>query len=125
MPRVWQAKPIVVPFVLLSLCGCQIHQTATEIRTDEQMLDVSYENEKARALFASIVHGTERETHVKARIGSRVVSLGSRSKTVAFNAHCNDHIRAMDRNADLVISQREATEYYQSLVDQGRLEPQE
>ncbi len=106
---------------LLYLWGCQVNQSGTEIRTDEQMLAVSYENQKAQEIFESIIYGTERETNVKSRIGSSALSVYSRYETVAFNAHCNDHIKAMDKNADLLISEKEAQEYYQHLSEQGKI----
>jgi hypothetical protein len=101
--------------------GCQLVNTGTETRMEEQMLDVSFENAKAAEVFRAIVNGTERETRVTKRVGPTSFSLYSRPETVAFNAHCNDHIRAMDKNADLVISQKEAEDYYQHLVEQGKI----
>ena len=102
--------------------GCQVFSTGTETRMDEQMLDVSFENAQAEVLFGKIVHGTERQTDVKSRVGTSSVSVFERTETVAFNAHCNDHIRAMDTNADLVISQREAEDYYKLLCERGQIE---
>ena len=118
-----QARSLSQVAILLFLLGngCQLFKTGTETRMDEQMLDISYENAKAEELFGAIVHGTEREEDVKSRIGSSSLSLYSRSETVAFNAHCNDHIRAMDKNADLLISQKEAEEYYKQLSEQGKM----
>jgi hypothetical protein len=112
---------VFLALTLLSLWGCQINQRGTEIRTDEQMLAISYENERAKGIFDSIIHGTERETNAKSRIGSSLVSVYSRRETVAFNAHCNDHIKAMDKNADLLISEKEAEEYYQYLSEHGKI----
>jgi hypothetical protein len=111
---------ILLPAVV-SVSGCQFMKTGTETRTEEQMLNISYENERAEELFYTIVHDTERQENVKARIGSSSLSLYSRNETVAFNAHCNDHIRAMDKNDDLIISQKEAEEYYQDLAQQGKI----
>ncbi len=85
------------------------------------MLKVSFENAEAERLFAKIIYGTDQETQVKKRVGTPSVSLYSRSETVAFNAHCNDHIRAMDKNSDLVISQKEAEDYYRLLSEQGKI----
>jgi len=85
------------------------------------MIDVSFENAEAEEVFDSIIHDTEQDTNVKSRIGSPSFSLNSRSETVAFNAHCNDHIRAMDKNADLLISQKEAEEYYKYLAEEGKI----
>jgi hypothetical protein len=104
--------------------GCQLINTGTETRMEEQMLDVSYENAKAQEVFREIVNGTERETRVTKQVGPRSFSLYSRSETVAFNAHCNDHIRAMDKNADLLISQKEAEDYHRHLVEQGKIKDQ-
>ncbi len=101
--------------------GCQVVNTGTETRMDEQMLKVSFENAQAEELFAKIIYGTEQETHAKKRIGTPSVSLYSRTETVAFNAHCNDHIRSMDKNSDLIISQKEAEDYYRYLSEQGRI----
>jgi hypothetical protein len=112
---------LIVSLLVVFVNGCQLMKTGTETRTEEPMLDVSYENDKAQELFDAIVHGTEREENVKARIGSPSFSLYSRYETVAFNAHCNDHIRAMDKDADLIISQKEAEQYYQDLVEQGKV----
>ena len=118
-------RTIRVAFVFLLLVvlgsGCQLINTGTETRMEEQMLDVSYENAKAAEVFRAIVNGTERETRVTKQVGPPSFSLYSRSETVAFNAHCNDHIRAMDKNADLVISQKEAEDYYRHLVEQGKI----
>ena len=117
----------IVLFLLISILlvvfgnGCQFMNVGTEIRTEEPMLDISYENDRAEELFYTIIHGTEREKNVKARIGFPSCSLYSRYETVAFNAHCNDHIRAMDKNADLIISQKEAEQYIQYLVEQGKI----
>ena len=111
----------VVSLLVVLGNGCQLMKTGTEIRTEEQMLDVSYENERAEELFGTIVNNTKREENVKAQIGFPTFSLYSRSETVAFNAHCNDHIRAMDKNTDLIISQNEAEQYYKDLVEQGRI----
>lgn len=85
------------------------------------MLPISYENQRAREIFESIIYGTERQTIAKSRVGPSVFSVYSRYETVAFNAHCNDHIRAMDKNADLLISEKEAQEYYQYLSERGKI----
>ena len=111
----------VVSLLVVLGNGCQLMKTGTEIRTEEQMLDISYENDKTEELFNTIVHNTEREENVKARIGFPSFSLYSRYETVAFDAHCNDHIRAMDKNTDLIISQNEAEQYYKDLVEQGKI----
>jgi hypothetical protein len=119
-----KGKVFFLSIVLLLMVfgyGCQLMSTGTEIRTEESMLNISYENDRARELFNTIVHGTERQENVKTRIGLTSFSLYSRYETVAFNAHCNDHIQAMDKNADLIISQREAEEYYQNLAERGKI----
>jgi len=104
--------------------GCQVMNVGTETRTEEPMLEVSYENDRAEELFHAIAHGTKRQETVKARIGSPSLSLYSRYETVAFNAHCNDHIKAMDVNGDLMIRQEEAETYYRTLVEQGKIKEQ-
>jgi len=112
---------LILSLLLVVSSGCQVVNTGTETRMDEQMLKVSFENAQAQELFAKIIYGTDRETHVKKRMGTSSVSLYSRSETVAFNAHCNDHIRAADKNSDLVISQQEAEDYYRYLCEQGKI----
>ena len=115
----------LIPFLIILsaiLCsGCQVNQSGTEIRTEEQMLDISFENGKAEELFHRIVHGTEREIHYTKLVGTPSCSLYSRYEQVAFNAHCNDHIKAMDSDENLMISQKEAEDYYQHLLDRGKL----
>jgi hypothetical protein len=120
MKETFRFALMAVLLVALS-SGCQVINTGTETRTDEQMLQVSFENAKAQEVFAAIIHGTERETRAKARIGSPSLSLYSRTETVAFNAHCNDHIRAMDKNADRLITQMEAEDYYRYLMARGQI----
>ena len=111
----------VVLLLVVFSSGCQLVNIGTEIRTEEPMLNISYENDRAKELFNAIVHGTERGENVKARVGFPSFSLYSRYETVAFNAHCNDHIRAMDTNADLTISQEEAEKYYHYLVEKDKI----
>ena len=101
--------------------GCQLINRGTEVRTDEPMLNITFENAKAEEVFRAIIHGTERNERTIARVGLPALSLYSRSETVGFNAHCNDHIRAMDKNADLLISQKEAEDYYRHLFEQGSI----
>ena len=101
--------------------GCQVINTGTETRMDEQMLKISFENAKAKELFGKIIYSTARESHATTRIGTPSASFYSRTETVAFNAHCNDHIRAMDKNSDLVISQKEAEDYYRDLSERGKI----
>ena len=97
---------------LLFSAGCQIDQRSTEIRTDEQMLEVTFENDRARDLFNGIVHNTERTSSRTGGIGIGPVSAGVRQEKLSFNAHCNELIRKVDVNGDLVITQREAEDYY-------------
>ena len=119
--KVARRLSLVTLLLVLFSNGCQLINTGTETRMDEQRVDISFENAKAEELFDAIVHNTKREEHVKSRIGTASLSLYSRGETVAFNAHCNDHIRGMDKNGDLIISQKEAEDYYQVLVEQGKL----
>ena len=111
---------LISPLLLAVGSGCQLYNTGTETRMDEQMLKISFENARAEEVFGAIVHGTERETRTT-RVGAPAASLYSRSETVAFNAHCNDQIRAMDKNADLLITQQEAEDYYRDLFVQGKI----
>ncbi len=123
MTAALRASPIL--FLLAVSCGgCQIYSTGTETRMDEQMLNVSFENDKAKELFAEIIYGTEPETRTVARVGSPSLSVYSNTETVAFNAHCNDHIRAADRNGDLIITEKEAADYHRYLSEQGKIRGQ-
>jgi hypothetical protein len=103
-------------FLIVLCCGCTICKTGTEIRTDEQMLDVSFENDRAKDLFNTIIYETKREDKEIVRIGIPFFSVYSRYERPAFNAHCNDHIRAMDKNGDLFITLHEATIYYKTVM---------
>jgi len=96
--------------------GCQVSHRTDEIRSDEPMLEVSFENEEAEKLFVKAVHTTfGREKNV-ARIGLPGLSLYSRDETVAWNASCNDHIRKIDTDGNLFITEQEARSYYQSIT---------
>jgi len=95
--------------------GCQIAQSTTEVRSGEQMLDISYENDQARELFRKIVNETEPERWKVRGLGGGPLSVGAHYEELSFNAHCNEHIRKMDTNGDLVITQQEAEMYYQSI----------
>jgi hypothetical protein len=106
---------ILMPLVIFLFCGCQINQRAAEVRTDEQMLNVSFESRRAEDLFDKIIRGTERETTQIAQVGVPMLSVYSRYERVAFNAHCNDHITKMDTNGDLFIIEQEAEAYYESI----------
>ncbi len=102
---------------IIILCfGCTINKSSTEIRTDEQMLDVSFENDRAKDLFNTIIYDSKREYKEVSRIGIPFFSVYSRYERPAFNAHCNDHIRAMDKNGDLFITVHEAESYYKAVM---------
>ncbi|MBN1816005.1 MAG: hypothetical protein JW828_01505 [Sedimentisphaerales bacterium] len=102
--------------------GCQIDQRTTEIRPDEQMLKVSYENDRARELFETIIYGTPREATKVAGVVLGPVSMGARYEELSFNAHCNEHIRKMDTNGDLTITEQEAQSYYTSIESSIEME---
>ncbi|MDT8300120.1 MAG: hypothetical protein RQ760_01470 [Sedimentisphaerales bacterium] len=97
-------------------CGCTINKSSTEIRKDEQMLEVSFENDKAKDLVNTVIYETKREYKEVARIGIPFFSVYSRYERPAFNAHCNDHIRTMDKNGDLFITLHEAESYYKAVI---------
>jgi hypothetical protein len=80
------------------------------------MLEVSYENDKAKDLLNIIIYETKREYKEVVRIGIPFFSIYSRYERPAFNAHCNDHIRAMDKNGDLFITVNEAKLYYKAVM---------
>ena len=102
--------------LIVLCCSCTIHKSSTEIRTDEQMLEVSFENDKTKDLLNTIIYETEREYKEVTRIGIPFFSVHSHYERPAFNAHCNDHIRAMDKNGDLFITLNEATNYYKTVM---------
>ena len=102
--------------LIILCCGCSINNSSTEIRTDEQMLEVSFENDRAKDLFNTIIYETKREWKEVARGGIPIFSVYSRHERLAFNAHCNDHIRAMDKNSDLFITVHEAELYYKAVM---------
>ena len=103
-------------FLIVLCCGCTIYKTGTEIRTDEQMLDVSFENDRAKDILNTIIYETKREYKEVARVGIPFFSVYSSYERPAFNAHCNDHIRAMDKNGDLFITVHEAELYYKAIM---------
>jgi len=108
---------VLLQVSLIVLCySCTINKSCTEVRTDEQMLEVSFENDKAKDLLNTIIYETKREDNEVARIGIPFFSVYSRYESPAFNAHCNDHIRAMDKNGDLFITLHEATIYYKTVI---------
>jgi len=102
--------------VLWAAGGCQLYNSGREIRSEEQMLPVSFENDRAKELFLKAVQSTYgEETNVK-RVGFPRLSLYSYSETVAWNATCNDHIRQMDTDGDSFITEQEARAHYESLL---------
>jgi hypothetical protein len=101
--------------LIVLCCGCTIYKSGTEIRTDEQMLEVSFENDKAKDILNTIIYETKREDKEVVRIGIPFFSVYSRYERLAFNAHCNDHIRAMDMNGDLLITIHEAESYFKTI----------
>jgi hypothetical protein len=102
------------------VCGCQFHNITEEVRSDEQMLPVSFENSRAEELFVKAVKTTYGKTRNVERIGLPSFSLHSRNETTAWNANCNDHIRKMDTDGNLVITEREAQSYYGSLTTRAK-----
>lgn len=62
-----------------------------------------------------IVQGAECESTKVGGLGGSPFSIGARYEELSFNAHCNEHIRKMDTNGDLVISEQEARAYYGSI----------
>ncbi|MGD2095282.1 MAG: hypothetical protein PVH77_09780 [Phycisphaerales bacterium] len=106
---------ILISLVIFLFFGCQINQRAAEVRTDEQMLNVSFENRRAEDLFDTIIRKTERANRQIARVGVPLLSVYSRYERVAFNAHCNDHITKMDTDGDLFITEQEVKAYYKSI----------
>ena len=106
----------VLAAVVFLAWGCQINNRTEEIRGEEQMLAVSFENERAEELFVKAVKTTYGDaTNVK-RIGVPGLSVYSRGETVGWNANCNDHIRKMDTDGDLVITEQEAAAHYESIT---------
>jgi hypothetical protein len=101
---------------LSAACGCQLYNTGREVRSEEQMLPVTFENARAEELFlkaAKLTYGQEQ--NVK-RVGFPRFSLYSYSETVAWNANCNDHIREMDKDGNRIITEQEAQSHYDSLI---------
>ena len=102
--------------LIVLCCGCTINKSSTEIRKDEQMLEVSFEDDKTKDLVNTVIYETKREYKEVTRIGIPFFSVYSRYERPAFNAHCNDHIKAMDKNDDLFITLHEATIYYKTVM---------
>jgi len=106
----------LLAMLLCGASGCQINNRTQEIRTEEQMIEVSFENERAEALFLKAVNATFGQERNVRRVGFPGLSVYSRSETIAWNANCNDHLRKMDTNQDRLITEAEAQSYYQSLT---------
>jgi len=107
----------LVGVLIATLCmvrGCQVNNCTREVRSDEQMLPVSFENARAEELFMKSVKTTYGEVKTTKRVGFPSFSLYSRGETVAWNANCNDHIRKMDKDGNLLIAEQEAESYYRS-----------
>jgi hypothetical protein len=93
-----------------------LNNRTQEIRSEEQRLPVTFENARAEELFIKAVKTTYgQEKNVK-RIGFPSLSLYSRNETVAWNANCNDHLRKLDKDGNLFITQPEAQSYYNSIT---------
>lgn len=101
--------------VLCLAGGCQMYHQTKEIRSDEQMLAVSFENPQAEELFVKAAKTTYGEARNAKRIGVGGLSIYSRDEELAWNANCNDHLRKMDTDGNLIITEQEAQTYYDSL----------
>ena len=110
--RIWLVG--VSTAMLCMVCGCQVNNSTREVRSDEQMLPVTFENARAEGLFLKSVKTTYGEVKTIRRVGFPSFSLYSRGETVAWNANCNDHIRKMDKDENLLITEQEAESYYRS-----------
>ena len=109
----------LVGVLIATLCmvrGCQVNNCTREVRSDEQMLPVSFENARAEELFIKSVKTTYGEVKTTKRVGFPSFSLYSRGETVAWNANCNDHIRKMDKDGNLLITEQEAESHYKSIT---------
>jgi hypothetical protein len=106
--------------VLLTLLymasGCQFYNSSREVRSEEQMLPVTFENARAEEFFMKAVQSTYGQEQNVKRIGFPQFSLYSHSETVAWNANCNDHIRQMDKDENRIITEQEAQSHYESLT---------
>ncbi len=105
---------------LFTVCGCQFYKSSTQVRTEEQMLPVTFENARAEELFMKSVQTTYGQEQNVKRIGFPRLSLYSHSETVAWNANCNDHIRQMDKDGNRIITEQEAQAQYESLAAKGQ-----
>jgi hypothetical protein len=111
---------VVGAVVLCVVCGCQVNHETKEIRSDEQMLEVSFENPRAEELFAKAAKTTYGEPRNVKRVGLPGLSVYSRDEEVAWNANCNDHLRKMDTDGNRIITEQEAQTYYDSLTMSSR-----
>jgi hypothetical protein len=101
---------------LFTACGCQLYNTGREVRSEEQMLPVTFENARAEEFFMKAVQSTYGQEQNVKRIGFPRFSLYSHSETVAWNANCNDHIRDMDKDGNRIVTEQEAQSHYESLM---------
>ncbi len=116
VPNVRVCLAGVLLAALSAACGCQVYNTGHEVRSDEQMLPVTFENARAEELFMKAVQMTYGQEQNVKRIGFPKFSLYSHSETVAWNANCNDHIRQMDKDENRIITEQEAKAHYESLM---------
>jgi len=117
MARSVRVCPAGVLLTLLCLAsGCQFCNTGREVRSEEQMLPVTFENARAEEFFMKAVQSTYGQEQNVKRIGFPQFSLYSHSETVAWNANCNDHIRQMDKDENRLITEQEAQSHYESLT---------
>lgn len=117
MTRKARTSLVFVLFAVLCMgSGCQFHNVTNEIRSDEPMLKVSFENARAEELFMKAVNTTYGDEKNVQRVGLPGFSLHSRNESIAWNANCNDHIRAMDTDGNLVITEQEAQAHYDSIT---------
>jgi len=84
------------------------------------MLPVSFENARAEELFAKAVNTTYGKERTVERVGLPFFSLHSRNEVLSYNANCNDHIRKMDVDGNLTITEREAQSYCDSLASASK-----
>lgn len=110
-----QGLSFVGAAVLCLACGCQMYNRTQEIRSEEQMLEVSFENQRAEDLFIKAVNTTYGDVKNVKRVGFPGLSVYSRDERIAWNANCNDYIRKMDIDGNLIITEQEAQSYYDSL----------
>jgi hypothetical protein len=106
----------VLLIALFTAGGCQLYNTGREVRSEEQMLPVTFENARAEELFMKAVQTTYGQEQNVKRIGVPQFSLYSHSETVAWNANCNDHILQMDKDGNRIITEQEAQSHYEALT---------